>query len=176
VIFENSPVIVWGRVQVPDMADENADSWDALELIIERVEPYPAERASLQHAPVDIPEPAARPVDVPAVAPKIEPPAAEPVTSFSKNSNGHAENGFGHANGNGNGHHAEPIDLQIDLERCSIRDLEELAHMLQQAAGEQEVRLRLREVGGQLRQLERSFFTTGSRVEELQRRFEFLQP
>lgn len=154
-IFENSPVIVWGRVQVPEMADEDADSWDALELVIDRVEPYPAERMALQHEPAPVLESSAA----------TDPPAAAmyPI-------------GTANENGNGNGpRHAAPVQWLIDLERCPLSDLEELAALLLRAGGEQEVRLSLMDVSGQLRQIERSFFTTAEELAELRSRYDFVR-
>jgi DNA polymerase-3 subunit alpha len=157
-IFENSPVIVWGRVQVPEMADEDADSWDALELVIERVEPYPAERMALQHEPQAV----------------YDAPLAVPESSVAHSGNGNGARNNETANGNG-ARHSAPVQWLIDLERCPLSDLEELASLLQHTDGEQEVRLSLMDVSGQLRDIERSFFTSADALSEMRSRFEFLR-
>jgi hypothetical protein len=67
------------------------------------------------------------------------------------------------------------VQWLIDLERCPLSDLEELASLLQHTDGEQEVRLSLMDVSGQLRDIERSFFTSADALSEMRSRFEFLR-
>jgi hypothetical protein len=64
----------------------------------------------------------------------------------------------------------------IELERCPVEQLEELIALLQRIKGDTEIRLSLREVSGQLRQIERRFFTTSANAADLQRRYIFVQP
>src|SRR5207249_2385132 len=39
-IVENQPVIVWGKMQLPEVADEGADAWDGAEIVVDKIEPY----------------------------------------------------------------------------------------------------------------------------------------
>ncbi|MDQ3023228.1 MAG: DNA polymerase III subunit alpha [bacterium] len=155
-VLENSPVLVWGRIQVPDTSDEEADPWDTLELVIDRVEPYPDRGL----AAAQLEAIAAGVVALPVTcgngngAVQHEPVAERQVVKTAE---------------------AATTRWRVDLTCCKVSDLEELAQLLLSVKGEQEVQLSLSEVGGQLREVERRYFVTPESAAELPKRFRFLQ-
>jgi len=41
-IKDNTPVVIWGKVEFPDVVEEGDEVWNSLEVIVDRLEPYTA--------------------------------------------------------------------------------------------------------------------------------------
>lgn len=209
-IYENAPVVLKGRVQIPDAVEDANEAWDSLELIVDTVEAYapPAvetaagptsrlQRSSGEASAADWPgytdgdlldEGSTPAVDDAAEA--ATPPDLDAPLSFAEAAPAHVvsdgvlqlrrlpaatprkptvtEDSF----------NPLPINWEIDLKRTDIPQLEKLARALEGARGECEVRLRLREVSGQLRDIKvsRRFYTSLDVAQQLEREFPFITP
>jgi len=148
-VEENRPVVVWGRVQIPETADTPEDAWNGMEVVADRVMEYagpPAQAGPRRAAPAN------------AKSARPAPPA--PVKGPEAPSCGQA------------------ITWEIDLARATQVDLQRLAETLQQAEGNQEIRMLLREVSGQLKQVRVNsrFFVSRDTARRLAQEFPFITP
>jgi DNA polymerase III subunit alpha len=178
IVEENMPVILWGRVQIPESADEADQAWDAVEVIVDRVEAYRAPESEAEIA---------------AAAPRIEQrDSTEPDwdEGFAFDQLPSAQPQPAPVNGNGfysNGHAATAKDehqqqaairWEVDLEAAPLDALQQLAALLEQAGGDCEVQLKLKAVSGQLRtvRLGERFRTSPESAARIQQQFPFLAP
>ncbi|HES58388.1 MAG TPA: hypothetical protein ENO21_03050, partial [Firmicutes bacterium] len=128
-IEENAPVVVWGRLQLPEISDEQVEAWDQLEIVVDRIAPYQmdklpggesdsaaGQRGSWRAVTGNGTE---RLTSGPAERPQAEPAGlADPGHQIS------------------DAFSPLPINWEIDLGRATSEQLAELAHELEECQGD----------------------------------------
>jgi len=238
-VFENSAVVLKGRVQVSDAVEDADEAWDSLEIVVDSIEPYCAPAAAghslgathgspAPHSRGGVSPPAAGSQEDGGVTPPLptaagEPPAppaaqAEPdwpgmavedpeldddadapppeelnaldapscartdspglPQPESKQAAAPADPAAVQPHKPEDSFSPLPIDWEIDLKSADRVQLAKLARALESASGDCEVRLRLREVSGQLRwiKVNRRFYASLDVAEQLEREFPFITP
>jgi hypothetical protein len=204
-LAENQPVVIWGKVQLPEAVDEGAEAWDGVEIVVDKVEPYAAPTGAKEALL------AGRPsfqgdVDAPAATHTAPSEPLEPADSAGRLSPAElsellegglpleralpftpeAEDGASDL-----GQHAALVNpsalrsilgpritWEVDLALVEHAALHQLARRLESTRGEAEVRLLLRDVSGQLRRVlvGQRYFTNPQDADALLRQFTFLRP
>ncbi len=237
LVTENNPVIVWGKVQTPDVAasaeqGDESEAFEAIEIIVEKVEQYipppggitprgdreersaaPRETTSAARnpsrladltasdlaaaeavmqisdnaaagaSPAPVPEsnqdhlpssqtrlrPVLRRVDADSASFESADAAQEGSSSPSPGQSAEAADELGKGLG--------MITWSVDLSQADAAALKLLANTLERTEGEQEVRMLLKDVGGQLRQIRvgQRFFIDAQQAEAIEQQFGFLE-
>jgi DNA polymerase-3 subunit alpha len=167
LVMENRPVVLWGRVQLPDTLDatseesDNDTIWGSLEVIVDRIAPYQE---------ID-PEPGHAGASTKQVAASREPAspqsAAVPAPAGPKD----GDNGA-----SGDSFAPLQINIELDLNSATYDDLQRFAQALEQAEGAHEVRMEIREVSGHVRRLKPAerFMASPETTRELASEFPFI--
>ena len=170
-IKDHTPVVVWGKVQFPEVIEEGEEVWNSLEIIVDRVAPYQAtEVAGLDGAGQD--------------------DDGLPVPYVPDSGNGHEAQGNGHTEANGAGCAGDeeyldgetdnfaplPVKVKVNLAAATKRQMARFALALEQTSGEREVQMVLREVSGDIRRVKLSsrFAIDLASTTELEREFPFI--
>jgi DNA polymerase III subunit alpha len=177
-IAENTPVILFGRVQIPETVQEPEQAWDELEVVVDRILPYNADGARLADSlPFGAGEGALPEQGLARLSMLMEEEApagagSEPDReTVGWNAPEHGATEFNPAP------LAPSILFDIDLQHADLAQLTLLAQRLEHVQGEREVRLRLRDVSQQLVQIKvnRRFYINDDVVAQLEREFPFLR-
>ena len=176
IINENTPVILHGRVQIPETVQEPEQAWDELELVVDRVLPYSEEGARIAdpgspHSGRTLPEHSLGRLG----AKREGNEGGESADSF--------DDYLTEAQPQAESTTFNPAPLMssilfdIDLREADLTQLSLLAQRLEKVEGEREVRLRLRDVSQQLVQikLNRRFYINDDVVDQLEQEFPFLR-
>ncbi len=181
LLFENAPVVVWGKLQIPEAAEETDEAWKDAEIVIDRIAAY--------IAPAETVSPAARygaeqqPAAPPAAAPQQPPPPASGaarVTPAARTAkiirSSEAKKMESAAIAGDDAFSPLPITWELDLGAADHDDLSRLAQMLEHTQGNCEVRMLLRDISGQLRKIkvDQRFYTSLDVAQQLEREFPFI--
>ena len=175
VISENSPLVLWGKVQIPEAAGQPEEAWDNVEIVADRAEAYVAGESSstLQDAEKggqrrEGGNGEGNGSQERTLAP---PQAAAPRDEYPFPSQQHGASDTGHIK-------ALQINWEIDLARTEHTQLERLAKSLEKTQGDCEIRMSLKEISGQLRRIRvnRRFYTTLDVARKMEREFPFITP
>jgi hypothetical protein len=193
-VAENSPVVVYGRVQVPETAEDGDEAWDGLEIIADRIEAYkPDSSASVPLAPGS--------GDVQS------PDGSGNVRSPNGSGNVQSPDGSGDVQSPNGSATATPVlpaqakaslpvfrkvqgleppaDLPaeqtrihwlLDLQSADMDSLSRLVGLLESTRGDCELLLNLREVSGDIRRVRagQRFFTTLQDAQRIASEFPFI--
>lgn len=160
LIKENTPVVVWGRLQIPETVEGAEGAWDELEIIVDAIKPYVAPDEKF---PVHPPK---KHNGVEGNNPQqMHQAKAQVAIANAQAADSSAFNPL-------------PIKWEIDLAKADMGQLSALAKTLEQCTGDREVRMNLREVSGQLRKIKvnQRFFASLDVAEQLEREFPFISP
>ena len=137
-IRENTPIVVKGRIQLPETAEGAEEAWDGVEIIADEVIPYSAPLDDSQLSPEPVWDSAtAADVDVAAEIDAL----AYDTESIEAVHNGHRAPSL------------EAIRLELDMAHADLEGLARLAQALEAVRGETEVRLLLKGVSGDIKRL-----------------------
>jgi len=169
IVAENSPVVVYGRVQVPETAEDGDEAWDGLEIVADRIEAYkPGSSASGPLASASVGVQPLTQTNGAAEAPLSPIPASGPKPVFRK---------------------VDSLDLQtalpaeqtrihwlLDLQNADLDSLSRLVGLLENTRGDCELLLNLREVSGDIRRVRagQRFFTTRDDAARIASEFPFI--
>ena len=182
-IKDNQPVLIWGKVQLPETLEETMEAWESVEIVVDRIQPYPGG------------------VEVPSA------PDPAPVETERPAGNGHGGgNGYSQSATVGDtedfviseypgGEYPDaqadgaedrvgetddfaPLPVMIRLRMCDTtkRQLSRLANTLEHIEGDREVQMVLHEISGDIRRvkLDPRFAISDEASEQLAREFPFI--
>lgn len=183
LIAENAPVVIWGRIQMPEAAEESDEAWKDAEIVVDRITAYaePADPAILSGTSGgsrDIHEPAALPPLQPSHPVPVRAPV-KPSARTAKIIRSNEVNSMESTTGlSADSFSPLPITWELDLVQAGHDDLSRLALMLERAQGDCEVRMLLRDISGQLRKIkvDQRFYTSLDVAQQLEREFPFITP
>lgn len=162
-VRDNTPVVVWGRVQFPEVIAEQEEVWNSLEIIVDRLEPYIERPGGVDElsdeSDVEIGE---------------GNPSGNPGPEFEASTAEQDEEEFDDCDVD---HFAPlPVRIQVDMATTTKRQLKRFADALERAQGDREVQLRLREVSGYVRRvrLDQRFAVDLAASSDLEREFPFI--
>jgi DNA polymerase-3 subunit alpha len=180
-IEENAPVVIWGRMQLPETAAEGEATWKDAEIVVDKLVPYASMGAVNMNQP-----------DAGLATPGASPPQAKPREGRGSAANGQTQSSAQSAPPLAPAAYASPvvaeqtddafmplpIDWELDLGRADHDALGRLARILERAEGNCEIRMLLREVSGQLLRVKVNsrFYTSLDVAQQLEREFPFITP
>lgn len=191
LLAENAPVVVWGKLQIPEAAEETDEAWKEAEIVVDRIAAYtestdtalpgatPGPPAAAEQSPAPLQRPAAPSAPARNPSPSPAPGAAQvkPVTRTAKINRSNEAQKMEHLSVSGDDAFSPlPITWELDLGQADHDDLSRLAHMLEHTQGNCEVRMLLRDVSGQLRKIkvDQRFYTSLDVAQQLEREFPFI--
>jgi DNA polymerase-3 subunit alpha len=202
IIKENQAVVIRGRIQIPEVAEDGENAWDGLEIVVDEVllyDPATARIAETDNAALnpdvlleayadelvmeqdfddgdDLEEFGNNQGEV-----KLLPVSGNGERSYGINMDAHPEratNGSEQANSSHEHPVLQPIVWEINLAMVQHAELASLAEMLNSAVGDAELRMHLRDISGELRRVtvDSRFFITREEAGRLQTKFPFITP
>jgi DNA polymerase III subunit alpha len=181
LLAENAPVVVWGKLQIPEAAEETDEAWKDAEIVIDRIAAYIAPADPAPHsgpagaAAMEPATPSPRPQPVPPPAPGAA--QVKPLTRTAKIIRTTEAKQMESVLATGDDSFSPlPITWELDLGQADHDDLSRLAQMLEHTQGNCEVRMLLRDISGQLRKIkvDQRFYTSLDVAQQLEREFPFI--
>jgi DNA polymerase III alpha subunit len=169
IVLENTPVVVWGRIQIPEVTEEGEEAWDGLEIVVDRIMLYEEPEGNTT----------GRENCGKSGNGKIHRGNGQDSARSHPQIQGenHVHTPFGETH-TGDVFSPLPIQWEIDLKQATRDDLTKVADTLERAQGDHEIRMLLREVSGQIKQIKvnQRFYTSLDVAQQLEREFPFITP
>jgi DNA polymerase-3 subunit alpha len=172
LIKENSPVLVKGRVQTPDIANaslaaegDEVEAWESIELVIDSISAY--EQPPGAAAPL---KPALKEPSVVADGSSLLPQGPQSISSAAPLDDGALD----WTRIEGDLLQPQRVTWAVELQQTDMQTLRQLIQTLERAKGEFEVLMELREVTGELRRVPRSYKVSPTELSAIEQQFNFL--